>query len=204
MHSFWGEVCVHSGFFMLFLLLFYFTYVLFIQNQAFVNDLWGLIQEPIETLKLFDPSGVAQLGQKLKQIDASAMMGGSGWESQNNAIRTNVMIIMPSIAAVLIILGFFLQYHAGGSLFEMLLSNLIVLGFIAVTEFGIVGLFLSNFVEIDKEFVKAMLLYNVTTENAFGGQCDFVGQFLNSVLPSFLINLKNKLMGVDSDYRSTV
>jgi hypothetical protein len=77
------------------------------------------------------------------------------------------------------------------SIFDIIISNLIILSFIIISEFAIVGLFFKNFKEVNGNFIKATIIQAITDRNAYVTypQCDYSGKFIRSLLPSWLVNL---------------
>lgn len=70
---------------------------------------------------------------------------------------------------------------------EFAISNLIVITFIAMSEFAIVGLFFSQFVELDSYFVKASLAKRMTYTSNYG-DCFYVSNWLQGILPASIYN----------------
>jgi hypothetical protein len=189
--SFWGEICVHSAFFMAFLALFYFTFVTYIQSAGLVNDLFNIVESQLLITATFTtPAKVQALSNSINSSLEEAAQEIPPVDSQNKKIAMYVGIVVGITSSLLLGLGIYLQYASGGSIYELLMSNLIVLVFIAVSEFAIVGLFLRNFVEIDQEF--AVGITSVQLDAAGGGgvpdTCNFVNEFLETIFPASVVN----------------
>jgi hypothetical protein len=77
-------------------------------------------------------------------------------------------------------------------------TNLIVLGFIAVSEFTIVGLFFKNFKEVDADFVKATLAQAFAESGPTASlvssemKCNYTDRLVGSIFPPWLLNLFTK------------
>ena len=190
--SFLTDVLAHTGFFMAFLPLFFFFYVSPVQLASLKNDVFNIFKPDTATAAMVVNPNLQFKFPDLVSSVASAMENNEGIKTfaadtaaSNKKIVTIAVSVFASVAAVLIITAFSLQYVWGYSVMELLVSNLIVLGFIVVSEFAIVGVFLSNFIEIDDGFVKGAV------GNAINdGYCgNYVSQFLQSILPTFIYNI---------------
>jgi hypothetical protein len=187
--SFWGEICVHTSFFIIFLTTFYFTFVTYIQSEGLVNDFFKMINPQLITTAAFkSPSQVEALGTAVGNTMEKAAQAMPPVDANNKTIAMYVGIVVGIVSAGLLALGIYLQYISGGSITELLISNLIVLGFIAISEFIIVGLFLRNFVEINQQFVAGMVAVQFDSRLSGNHNCKFVADFLQTILPDFISN----------------
>jgi hypothetical protein len=184
--SFWAEILVHTSFFAAFLTGFYFIFVTYIQRVSLTNDLFNAFQPNIINSAVWsDPSKINDaLGQLDEIINKAESSQGftqdeAQIEFQNKQISTNIAIIMGVVCPILLIAGLLLEYYSGGSIYDLLISNLIVIGFIAASEFFIVGVFMKNFIEIDANFISAAPLSS--------DYHDFVYEFLQQVLPQWIL-----------------
>lgn len=109
-------------------------------------------------------------------------------KADNDKTKRTVAIICGVVAPFLVITGIFLEWYSGGNVLTFLISNLIVLGFIAASEFAIVGLFLRNFVEIDIDFIKAIFANSLANPGPWY-TCKYSRNFLESLMPSWLAKL---------------
>jgi hypothetical protein len=176
---------------MAFLALFYFTFVTYIQSAGLVNDLFNIVESQLLITAAFTtPAKVQALSNSINSSLEEAAQEIPPVDSQNKKIAMYVGIVVGITSSLLLGLGIYLQYASGGSIYELLMSNLIVLVFIAVSEFAIVGLFLRNFVEIDQEF--AVGITSVQLDAAGGGgvpdTCNFVNEFLETIFPASVVN----------------
>jgi hypothetical protein len=104
-------------------------------------------------------------------------------------ILQNISIIIGVLAPILLLAGIGLQYYNGDSITELLVSNVIVIMFIAASEFFIVGVFMKNFIEIDSSFVSAIPVVSNRTNSRYN--CNYVKEFANSAFPPSISSLFN-------------
>ena len=65
-----------------------------------------------------------------------------------------------------------------------MISNLIVLGFVTVSEFAIVGIFLRSFIVLDSDYFKGITV--IQLEDMKWANCENVSHLLQDLLPSFI------------------
>jgi len=189
--SFLAEILVHTSFFAAFLTGFYFIFVTYIQQQSLVNDLYNAFEPNIiNSVVWSDPSKIQlALGQLNEVIEKAETSKGftqaeAEIQSTNNYITKIVSFIMGVGCPLLFITGLVIEYYTGGNIYDLLVSNFIVIGFIALSEFFIVGVFLKNFIEIDANFITAVPI----AKNSYkSGTCRYVYEFLESVLPDSFV-----------------
>lgn len=187
--NFWAEVLMHTALFMGFLPFFYFVFVAPIQVSSLVNDLFEIIQPSLTTgVVLSQPYNVLELRNSITQDfelgkEDPTFQKASQEMNDKNKKTLDVLVLIVSITApLLFIASIVLQYFSGGNVYHLLISNIIVLGFIAASEFAIVGLFLKNFMEIDSDYLKA--IYASQYVQPEHSRCQNVQNFINSILGS--------------------
>jgi hypothetical protein len=179
MASFWADVLAHSAFFIGFLPIFYFTYVAPVQSNALTNDIFDLLKDQLTDLSLaLNPNVKAELDAQLQKAEPQleANPGLSALTANNPTILKWTLVVVCLVVPIFLGLAGYLEYQSGGSIYDLFLGNFIVLAFIAVSEFAIVGLFVSNFIEIDKDFVKATIFKRSFSESD-PYSCRFVYKF---------------------------
>jgi len=182
--SFWAEVCAHTSFFIMFLSIFYFTFVTYIQTESLSNDLFNIIQTNLNTSMAFStPDNLNKISQEIDSKLASIQSIVPPPQTNNATIILTVEIAVGILGPVLLLLGIYLQYINNESISELIASNIVVILFIAISELFIVGMFLRNFIEIDTQFISAI----VPAVNSQYYKCDFVAGFLDTFLPSGLV-----------------
>ena len=193
MSSFWADVFAHAAFFIGFLPMFYFAYVVPVQGNALVNDFFALLKDELTDMQLtLNPNVEHEIEQGVetiaKQEETSKTLGVI--TEDNPKVFKLTMLVVAIVVPVFLITACVLQYRAGGSIWDLFLGNLIVISFIAISEFAIIGVFVGNFVEVDKDFAKAILLYQTMTTSASSYQeCTFVYEFAVSKFGSYLADM---------------
>lgn len=182
--SFWADVCTHTSFFIIFLAIFYFTFVTYIQTESLSTDLFNIIQTNFNTSMAFSTSdNLNKISQEINSKLASVESTIPPPKTNNATIILVVEIVVGILGPVLLLLGLYLQYINNESITDLLVSNIVVILFIAVSELFIVGMFLRNFIEIDSKFISAI----IPAVNSQYYKCDFVAGFLDTFLPSGLV-----------------
>lgn len=186
--SFLAEILVHTSFFAAFLTGFYFLFVTYIQTQSLDSDLFNVFEPYIINSAIWsDPSKVhdvlAQLDGIVSNIESSSDFNKANNDilEKNKNISNKVALYVGIICPLLFIFGVLIEYFSGGSVYDLLISNIIVIVFIAVSELFIVGVFLRNFIEIDNDFINAIPIASSTNRS-----CNFVEDFLQQHIPSFI------------------
>lgn len=185
--SFWTEVTMHSALFLGFLTGFYFLFVTNIQTESLVNDLVNVAKQNLTLKAAFSTpdqinTAISQIDNELPGIQSSLQQS---IQDNNQQILKIVSIVVGTIVPVLFISSFLIHGWYGGSISDLLISNFIVLLFIAISEFIIVGIFLRNFIEIDAEFIGGI----VPATSGEHNQCNFVKEFLYETLPTPIVKL---------------
>ena len=192
--SFWADVLSHAAFFIGFLPLFFFLYVSPTQVKALSKDIFEILKPYIvDSLVSNNPNAPDAL-ISLVNTTSSDMKNNSdlNYAFSDKIVKNKMIItIVAATAGILfpILLGIaiYLEYRSGGSIVNLLLANLVVLAFVAISEFAIVGLFLQNLVEVDDDYVKAEISNQYYSPNYY--KCMFVEQYAKEHLPSFMYNL---------------
>jgi len=186
--SFLAEILVHTSFFAAFLTGFYFLFVTYIQTQSLDSDLFNVFEPYIINSAIWsDPSKVhdvlGQLDGIVSNIESSSDFNKANNDilEKNKNISNKVALYVGIICPLLFIFGVLIEYFSGGSVYDLLISNIIVIVFIAVSELFIVGVFLRNFIEIDNDFINA-----IPVANASNRSCNFVEDFIQQHIPSFI------------------
>jgi len=178
--SFWPDICMHTSFFMAFLTGFYFLFVTYSQTNSLTNVLYNSIREKIISVSaLSTPSVLQKFQEQINVFIENAQQYPDNSQKNNPGVLKAVSIIVGILAPFLFCLSVYLEWVWGGSVSELLISNCIVLLFIAATEFIIVGVFLYNFVVIDSDFVTAI----IPVTNGTNYDCNFVKPLIKSLFP---------------------
>lgn len=178
-----ADVLMHGGLFGLFLISFFYTFVVLIQQVALHRDLRNIMDNYLEDI--YFTSNDLQRKSQFVAINALVSNAASDAKSQQNELdSTNSKItkntlyygIVPSVTAI--VLSILMTSFSGENVTEFILQNLITLGFIIVSEVIIVGLFLNSFAIIDGTFVKATYITQSHETNT--RQCEYINEWLNN------------------------
>ena len=202
--DFWIDVLIHTSFFLFFLPVFYFFYVAPLQSYSIIDDLFEIVQPDLVNFSLMTSlndtktlNKVIELIAGLSTNNDSISDATSYIRDRNTVVYNLTNIICYTIAGFLFCLGIILAYLNNSDIFNILLSNVIVLSFIIVSEFAIVGLFFKNFKEINGGFIKAtisqFLLLPYTPSSSpndsyyYDRRCDYAGRFMDGILPEWFL-----------------
>lgn len=204
MIEFWIEIIAHTSLFLLFLPIFYFYYVAPLQSYALIDDIFDIIQpELVDMTLLSNLNDTRNLNKVIDLLNSNLSENQTISNAANDIKNTNAKIfqntnaIFYTLGCVLFASSIGLSVYYNISLVELALSSIIVLIFIIINEFAIVGLFFKNFKEIDSNFVKAIFISNFlrgTPIPAIVGdmnftRCNFTVQYFQRVLPPSILRL---------------
>jgi hypothetical protein len=184
---FWVEVLVHTAFFLFFLPIFYFEYVAPLQSYSIVSDLFDIIQPEFLDITLLNSLNSTQ--NLTVAVNTAAEMLKSNPDvttffdyvkTGNYNIKLATYLTCELVGFGLLCTGLGLAYYYDLSIVDLLLTNVIVLLFIIVSEFFIVGAFFKNFREIDADFAKASFIGGMS-DNTF--RCPASHDFIVSIFP---------------------
>jgi hypothetical protein len=185
---FWIEVLVHTSFFLFFLPVFYFEYVAPLQSYSVVSDIFDIVQPEFLDITLLNSLNSSQnLNSAVNTAaDYFSFEDDDILTNRNKTIKLNAYLVCELVGFGFLCTGIGLAYYYGLNITELLVSNLIVLSFIVVSEFFIVGAFFKNFQEIDADFVKASFVGGMSN-TSFG--CPSISNYLKSIVPQWIRNL---------------
>lgn len=199
---FWIDVCLHTAFFLAFLPVFYFEFVAPMQSYTVIDDIFEIVQPEFLNIALLTSlSSPQNLTKAVKlfnvELAENEQLGNIDSLMANNAqTKLRAYLGCEITAGLLFIIGISIAFWYGQSVFDLVMTNLIVLGFIAVSEFTIVGLFFKNFKEVDADFVKATLAQAFAesgpTVVSSEMKCNYTDRLVGSIFPSWLLKLFTK------------
>jgi len=201
--SFWTDVLAHTGLFIGFLPIFFFLYVSPNMIDSLVNDITSIIKPELTNYALLTSlnntsilnNTVKTLNSNVQDIPAMDTFM-SKYTRKNADILLYTAITCGVMSFLLLVLAVFLEYRNGGNITEFLLANIIVLCFIMISEFAIVGIFFRNFVVLDGDFIKATYVqmqltpYSPTIQPSgqkWDSRCDYMTRLLYSIFPSSIL-----------------
>lgn len=177
-----ADVLMHSGLFTLFLICFFYTFVVFIQQLALRRDIRNIMDNYLQDIYLTS-NDIQRKGQMVaingmfSNLATDAKTQQDNFDTTNNNVIKNTfyMGLIPSLIAITV--SILLTYFSGENVIQFILQNLITLGFIAISELVIIGLFLNSFAIIDAGFVKAT--YVTQSHETNMKQCEYIDEWLN-------------------------
>lgn len=181
---FFIEILSHASFFVIFITIFYITFISYIQQNSMISDLSALFRDSTQTLAVLFPTNVTTFFEQvlsgtqtlidpvLGQVDASLA-------ESNKKILTPIIIYGFTTAGIGILLSMGMASYYGYGMIELLYTNLISISIIAVTEFIITTLY-GQFRLLDNQYLSGLFALK-----ASGGtpDCNVVGQTLNDIFP---------------------
>ena len=181
---FFIELLSHASFFVIFLTIFYVTYVGFIQQKSMTNEFTDLITQSFQFLIIMFPPDIIStivgfLNDSRTLADPMLDQLVKDETNSNEKLLTPVFIGVFLSAGLSLAFCFLYTWYIGHSVYELFYTNLISLGFVAVTDFIIVALY-GNFRMMTTEFLAGMF-----SVKAAGGQldCDIVDETLFEMFP---------------------
>jgi len=178
------EVLSHTSFFVIFLYVFYTTYVGFIQQKSMADEFSRLFDQALNFMVITLPPSVISfvrniLGNSYPIVDPLLDNLVSQENQANNALLTPVMIGVMTAGAVGIVMSMILAGLLGESVFELIVANLISLSIIAATDIIITTLY-GQFRMLDNQYLSALFALK-----ASGGQmnCNVVKTTLDNMFP---------------------
>ena len=178
------EILSHASLFLLFLTVFYVTYVGYIQERSMVHEFGGLLSQSLQTIGVtLPPQFLSFINDILK---ASPAIVGPVLDSLvENEASTNQKVLSPLFLGVLIAsvsalcISLVLAFFVGYSIPQLMMENLIALAFIAVTDVLITTLY-GNFRTLDSQY-----LLGIFAQKGSGAplQCNVVEDTLDKMFP---------------------
>jgi len=185
--SFTAEILAHTALFMAFLTAFYFGYVANAQVQSTVQDIFSFLKPELSTIVLtLNPNNIQQIKNSIITASSNANDTTSDIDTRNSAKNKKLILILGLTVGLLspLLLGIaiYLEWSSGGNLTEFLLTNCIVMMFIIISEFAIVGMFLVKFTQLEPNFIKATLVDQL--QSSGHGSCNYIMPLLEKFIPA--------------------
>jgi hypothetical protein len=178
------EVLSHVSMFLIFLTVFYVTYVGFTQSRSMVDEMGILFNQSLNTAGLVLPPTILK-GLSSILVDSPEIMQPILDDMVNAEDNTNKGVLSPLYLGVIIasvsglIISFSLAYVYGYSMLQLLAENLISLVFIAVTDIIITTLY-GNFRTLDTQYLLGLFGQKASGVNV---DCDTVKDTLDKMFP---------------------
>jgi len=197
--NFWAEVLMHIASFMSVLPILYFGFVAPQQTNKAATDLFVSAKPELTDYAIVsgntDTGNVSSLIQQISSLNFDSQLSEESAKiiEDNKGVVLGVGVIFGLCIPLLIAFSVIIEYYYGHNVFELLISNLIFISFVILSEFLIVGIFLNNYVELDGSYLKsvAMIQFNSNgypwvDPNIHGAWCKFSRTFTQSLIPQSL------------------
>ena len=153
---------MHTGLFVITIPLFYFYFVTTTVNSAITDNIVAIAKQRIQETKIntaLKKTDVQNIFNALNQQLVPQLSDFvSGFADVNSQIKTLAFSLTGFISVSCLFIGISLCFMYNVSIYKTLISNLIVLSFILLSEFLIVTLFLNKLELLDADFVRATLI----------------------------------------------
>jgi hypothetical protein len=184
------DVLMHTGFFVIAIPIFYFEFVVKSVNYALADQLSTIIKTQIlkERLTIFNRSQIQTLFNEInKLISPRIEAAQKSLSSRNDVIYNYTYALCTSIAGGCIFTAFLISLMYSEDFMDIIYSNIIVIGFILISEFIIVYFFLDKLQIIDFDFLRATFIKAI--ESPSYDDCGYILEFARTILPQSIINL---------------
>jgi hypothetical protein len=188
------DIFMHTGLFVITIPLFYFYFVTTTVNSAITDNIVAIAKQRIQQTKIntaLKKTDVQNIFNALNQQLVSTLSDFSiAFTDLNKLIKTIAFSVTGLISVSCLIIGISLCLMYNVSIYKTLISNLIVLSFILLSEFLIVIFFLNKLELIDGDFLQATLIYSLYSNPDTVGkryasvQCEYMSKV-------FPLNLKD-------------
>jgi len=142
--------------------IFFFTYASKIEKNIVVKRSTEIVNSITSNMKTIIPENQKQIiksdiipylviPDSLKQADQDV-------ENANNALQKSAIQYIFIFAAACLIIVFCMSFTFKFSFFEIIEENIIVLVFVAITEYIFLTFFAQNYITIDSNFVKSKMI----------------------------------------------
>ena len=178
------EVLSHVSMFLIFLTIFYVTYVGVTQSRSMVDEMGTLFNQSLNTAGLVLPptilkglSSILVASPQIMQPILDDMVTAEDVTNKGVLNPLYLGVIIASVSGLLI--SFSLAYIYGYSMLQLLGENLISLLFIAVTDIIITTLY-GNFRTLDSQYLLGLFGQKASGVNV---DCDIVKDTLDKMFP---------------------
>jgi len=178
------DILSHASLFLIFLTVFYVTYVGYIQERSMVHEFGGLLSQSLQTLGLALPPPLLTFFNDILKASPAIVQPVLDKLVEEETAK-NQKVLSPLFLGVLIAsvlslsISLFLAFLTGYSITQLLMENLIALSFIAITDILITTLY-GNFRTLDSQY-----LLGIFAQKGSGSalQCNVVEDTLDKMFP---------------------
>jgi hypothetical protein len=142
--------------------IFFFTYASKIERNIVVKRSTEIVDDITSNMKMIIPEDQKQIIKNTivpyLTIPDSLNKADKDVENANNALQKSAIEYIFIFASVCIVIVFCLSMMFKFSFFEIVEENIIVLVFVAITEYIFLTFFAQNYITIDSNFVKGKMI----------------------------------------------
>lgn len=178
------EILSHVAFFIMFLTVFYVTFISYTQQKSMIDNLNAIFADSTQTLIITTPPTVLSFFTEVMsgiQAIMDPILGevSAGISESNRKVVTPFFIYGFAVAGALLLISIGLSLYYGYSVFQLFYTNLISITFIAITEVIITTLY-GQFRLLDNQYLNGLIAMK-----ASGGtiDCNVIGQTLDQMFP---------------------
>ena len=157
------EIIVMIVFIASFLCAFYFLYVVDVEDQIVVSQVDYIVTDFMNDITILPDDKldiIKNALKKYKKPDTSA--SDKEVQDNNDALYKNVIIMICVIFVICMILCFIVCRYYKIDFLSICGKNLIILVFVALTEYTFLNVYVRNYITADPSFVKLSILNKIT------------------------------------------
>lgn len=146
-----------------FLSVFYFTYVAKVENDIVIEQINLLVDDFTKDMKFLSPQQLQLVKSNLKTMKRQNLSKEDAVVEKNNhdiMMKTIYAMIVLNVVGLTIV--YFIAKKQGFNMLELLKNNFIILVAIALTEFLFLNLFVRNYISIELNQIKLLVLDKLT------------------------------------------
>ena len=141
-----------------FISIFYFTYVTSVEAAILEDQIKYIVESLVNDTKILPPEYLATLKNQIANMNAD-MADADATAAENNAAIFNMVIKIISVATVAVCAGVYIaSRYWEFSLWEVAKENLVIIVFIALTEYIFITYFAKKFMSGDPNYVRHQLI----------------------------------------------
>lgn len=154
------SILVHIILVSVFLSIFFFTYATKIESNIVQSQSRQIVKEIVGDVTILLPKNVSEdVASVVETIQTPDMAEDDKKATQtNNELKRKVALFIGVWFLVGITIGLFISHAYGFSFSEIVRHSLIILFFVALTEYVFLDYFVRNYISIDTNYVKYIVL----------------------------------------------
>lgn len=146
-----------------FLTIFFFTYASTVEGEIVEDQVDYIVNDFTKDLKLLPPNVLAILKSGMKMVNKPDLTTqDKEVEEHNNKIITTTIKYVAILFIATVVIIYYASNKYNFTVGDLIKQNLIILVFIALTEFCFLNLFARQFISANPNLVKKIILNNLT------------------------------------------